>query len=92
MSADSHLKLPDEISITNISEWKSKLTVFLEQTPPLTLDASELVRVDTAAIQMFAAFAIKAKTAEIDFVWENPSDTFKTTAKQLGMSDYLTLA
>lgn len=91
MSAESTLKLPEELSIANVAEWKSKLSSLLHEPSPLTLAADELSRVDTAAIQLLAAFAVKVQASDMELQWNNPSDALKKTAKQLGMLQSLVL-
>jgi anti-anti-sigma regulatory factor len=91
MSSDNTLKLPEELSISNVAEWKARLAALLEQAPPLTLDAEELVRVDTAAIQMLAAFSAEASRTGTALTWHHPTDMLKTTAGQLGMTQHLAL-
>ena len=91
MSSESTLKLPEEISIANVTEWKTKLGNLLHQPSPLILDAAELSRVDTAAIQLFAAFSTKVQKLDMQFEWESPSTALSKTAQQLGMSSALGL-
>jgi len=91
MSAESTLKLPEELSIANVAEWKSKLSSLLHESSPLTLDAEELSRVDTAAIQLLAAFTVKVQGSDMELHWSNPSEALKKTAQQLGMLDSLVL-
>ena len=91
MSSESPLKLPEEISIANVTEWKTKLAALVHEPSPLILDAEELSRVDTSAIQLFAAFATKARNADKVLQWQAPSVALINTAQQLGMSKMLGL-
>ena len=91
MSTESQLALPDELSIANALEWKKRLSDLLQKEPPLSLNAAELSRVDTAAIQLLAAFVIEVKSSNIEFSWVEPSEMLKSTAQRLGMSEYLAL-
>ena len=91
MSSESQLSLPEELSIANVGEWKKRLSDFLCADSPLSLNASALSRVDTAAIQMLSAFIIQVRSSGQEFSWVEPSETLKSTAKCLGMSEYLAL-
>lgn len=91
MSTESQLTLPDELSIANATEWKKRLSDLLHQNPPISLNASALSRVDTAAVQLLLAFVTEAKKADVEFTWVEPSDALKTTAKCLGLSASLVL-
>ncbi|MGH1462008.1 MAG: STAS domain-containing protein [Neptuniibacter sp.] len=91
MSAKSLLTLPEELSIANAREWKKHLSDLLQKEPPLTINAADLSRVDTAAIQMLAAFVIQTKQSNQEFSWVEPSDMFTLTAQRLGMSQNLNL-
>lgn len=91
MSSESQLSLPEELSIANVSEWKKQLSELLLKDTPLSLDAAALTRVDTAAIQMLSAFIIQVRSSGQEFSWVEPSETLKSTAQCLGMSEYLAL-
>lgn len=91
MNSASFLKLPEEISIANVAEWKGKLANFMHEPSPLILDAEDLSRVDTSAIQLFAAFAKKVQNSDKVLQWQLPSNALKNTAQQLGMSRVLGL-
>ncbi len=91
MESSSVLTLPEEISIANVSEWKTKLGDFLDEASPQALDAEELARVDTAALQLFVAFMRSAKNKEKSCNWKNPSNSLLNTADQLGLKEVLAL-
>lgn len=91
MENSSVLTLPEEISIANVSEWKTKLGEFLDEASPLVLDAEQLARVDTAALQLFVAFMRSVKNKEKSCSWQNPSNSLLNTADQLGLKEVLAL-
>ncbi len=91
MADGSTLKLPEEISIANVTEWKNKLVDFVHEPGPLTLDAEDLSRVDTAAIQLLLAFILKAQAGDKACNWQNPSTALIKTAEQLGLARPLSL-
>lgn len=91
MSTGSTLDLPEEISIANIGEWKNKFVEFVTDSEPLVLNAENLSRVDTSAIQLILALIKKAETENKQISWVNPSTVLINTAKQLGLEKELGL-
>lgn len=91
METGSTLYLPEEISIANVAEWKNKLIDFIREPAPLILDAENLSRVDTAALQLMTAFTHKAQAENKAVSWKNPTATLLKTAEQLGLEQALSL-
>ena len=91
MSAENTLKLPEEISIANVGDWQDKLTAALQDASSLTLDASELSRVDTAGVQLLAVLFKQAQASNVTIGWSANSSTLETTASQLGLKSVLLL-
>lgn len=85
------LVLPEEISIVNIGEWKDKLTDLLEASSSIAINASDLTRVDTAAVQLMVAFIKELQTQNIEFEWANRSTELDKVARQLGLESMLQL-
>ena len=85
------LVLPEEISIVNIGEWKDKLTDLLEASSSIAINASDLTRVDTAAVQLMVAFIKELQTQNIEFVWASRSTELDKVARQLGLESMLQL-
>jgi len=91
MGADSILQMPEELSIANVTEWQQALGDFAKDADNVTLDAENLSRVDTAALQLLTAFFVMLKSQQKEVSWLNPSDTLVRTAKQLGLETTLLL-
>jgi len=91
MDADNILHLPEEISITNVSEWKITLLKVLQSSTEVILDATELCRIDTAGIQLLTVFAAEMKLAGKTMTWQGHSKILSTTASQLGLDKMLLL-
>lgn len=62
MTTDKILVLPEEISIANISQWHSELSDLLQQSSSIDIAASDLSRLDTAAVQLLSVFSNAAWT------------------------------
>lgn len=89
MASGSILKLPEEISIANVTEWKNKLVDFTSEPGPYVLDGADLLRLDTAAIQLLVAFIHKLESQNKEMEWQNPSPALIKTAEQLGLKTAL---
>ena len=83
MSTDNILHLPEEISIANVGEWRNKLLEVLQSSPSINLDASDLCRIDMAAIQLLTVFVTEMLSAGKELKWQAHSETLNTTARQL---------
>ena len=89
MNTDKTLVLPEEISISNISQWHSELNDLLQQASSIDIDASDLSRLDTAAVQLLSVFSNTARDSGINLNWLSVSDDLQTTAQQLGLDQLL---
>ena len=91
MTVGSQLALPEEISIINVDDWKTRLLAFANEPTPHTFDASLLTRVDTAALQLFAVFAAELASNGKTFSWQSPTPELIQTARHLGLERTLSL-
>lgn len=91
MSADAPLQLPEEISIANVSEWQSRLQTTLDSSDEIVLDAANLTRVDTSAVQLLAAFVQQSQAQGKSVSWTAHSETLSKTAALLGLEQALLL-
>ncbi|WP_271272934.1 STAS domain-containing protein [Aliamphritea hakodatensis] len=85
------LQLPEEISIVNIGEWKDKFTDLLESSASISINAADLTRVDTAAVQLLVVFIKELQSHNIDYEWQNRSAELDKVARQLGLASMLQL-
>lgn len=85
------LQLPEEISIVNIGEWKDKFTDLLESSSSISINAADLTRVDTAAVQLLVVFIKELQSQNIDFEWLSRSTELEKVARQLGLAPMLQL-
>lgn len=89
--ARDELQLPEEISIVNIGEWKDKLTDLLEHASSISINAADLNRVDTAAVQLLVVFIKALQEQNISFEWHSRSSELEKVAGQLGLEPMLHL-
>ncbi|MGH8219836.1 MAG: STAS domain-containing protein [Steroidobacteraceae bacterium] len=84
-AADATLHLPSECTLADVHELKSKLTALLKTESPVCVDVSGLRRIDTASLQLLAAFARDrcASRRAIDIRGE--STVFSEAVRLLGL-------
>jgi len=91
MNDDSSLRLPEEISIQNVNEWRATLLEVLQNNSAVNIDAADLSRIDTAGLQLLTVFVTEMISAGKTLQWESSSRMLVTTARQLGLAKKLLL-
>ena len=81
----STVALAQDLGIESTSELKQDLSAHLAQAGELRVDASQVGRVHTAAIQVLCAFVLARRQAGNDTVFDNPTATFRDAARLLGV-------
>ncbi|EPJ45681.1 MAG: hypothetical protein OFPI_36300 [Osedax symbiont Rs2] len=90
MNSDNILLLPNQLSIENVSEYKDTLIEHLETSSSVvTVDGSELSRVDTAGVQLLVIFVRQVIANDKQVKWQSCSDVLQATAEQLGLKQQL---
>jgi len=88
------LSLPQSLDISLVDEMKSMMIEQIQSNTSLdhiNIDAQELIRIDTAGLQLLTAIIIDLNRQKIKFSWENISDDLVTNASLLGLNDLLKL-
>lgn len=91
MKKTSKIKLEGVLSIKNIQELKTKLDEGLVQQKDIVFDASKLERVDTAALQLIAAFSKKMHENGLSLSWSKPGKDIIEIAQLLDMKEAVSL-
>ena len=81
----STVALAQDHGIESTSELKQDLSAHLAQAGELRVDASQVGRVHTAAIQVLCAFVLARQQAGQGTVFDNATDTFRDAARLLGV-------
>lgn len=89
--ADGSLRLAAECTVAEAEALKSELGQRLQASAPVTLDVSALQRIDTAGLQLLAAFIRDRRTAGRTVVWRGRASALETAAALLGLHDMLEL-
>lgn len=86
------VRLPAELGIESAAELQRQLAGQLDQTEPVVLDASEVARVHTAALQLFCLFCRDRSSGGRQTHWKAPSTALKSAAALLGVAASMNLA
>jgi len=88
---DGSLRLAAECTVAEAEALKSALGRRLQQSEPVTLDVSALQRIDTAGLQLLAAFVRDRRTAGRAVAWRGRASALETAAVLLGLHAMLEL-
>ncbi len=83
------LVLAETLELKTAEALKDALTKHLASGKPVQLDSAAVESVDTAAIQLLAAFAGKIKDSGQELQWLNTSEVLQTSARLLGLERHL---
>ena len=83
------LDLGTSQGIADAAALQRKLTNMLSRKSPILVNGKELQRLDTAAIQVLAAFWMDAAARGVDVEWAQLSDAARDCIALVGMSEAL---
>jgi anti-anti-sigma regulatory factor len=86
------LALPVECGIAMVEELKSGLLKRVSDSGSVRIDASAVQRIDTASLQVLAAFARDRRVAGLPVAWVGVSDVVTDAAGMLDLTETLGLA
>ena len=89
--AQGPLFLAAECTVAAADSLKSELTRRLDEAAPVILDASAVQRIDTAALQLLAAFVRDRRTAGRAVEWHGRAAALDSAAALLGLNAMLEL-
>jgi anti-anti-sigma factor len=84
-------KLEQNSDISKAEMLHEKLESHLNAGVSIVIDASQVERIDTSALQVLAALFATMKTRHLHFSITSPSDVFLKSASLLGLSECLCL-
>lgn len=91
-TAEPTLRLPADLDIEQAAALKALLTPHLAEPTPVTLDASDVARIHTAAMQLFCMFCSDRRSAGRETRWATPSPALRSAAALLGVTTLLQLS
>jgi ABC-type transporter Mla MlaB component len=83
--------LASECTISEIAPLRAGLTSLLEHPSAVTLDIEAVQRIDTAAMQMVAAFVRERESQGRQIQWRGSASVFGSAARLLGLAPMLHL-
>ena len=83
------MKLESDLSIQNAELLYAAFESEYEKGTDVTLDASEVSRIDTTIFQIIAALKIKLQSEKMDLDIVEPSAEFIESAGLLGLTEFL---
>ena len=89
---DGVLRLPAQCTIRDAAALLGQLLLQIEQSSPVYIEASQVERVDTAALQLLVAFLRVRKAEQRAVVWLDCSDAMVRAARALGLAGALSLS
>lgn len=92
MAKTINIVCEDSVDISGIAELHNQIATELEEGCTISLDASQVERIDTTGLQLFASLFNEAATKNMTINWVNPSDTLRSSASLLGLEELLQLA
>ncbi len=91
LSAEILVECNDVLDVSVVSDFKSLLQQASGQNSPIVLDASQLERVDGAALQLMTAFFLEAQESGLNVAWRSPSKALQWAAELTGLKQILHL-
>ena len=85
------INLDEILDISSAGELKSQFLLLLESNENIVIEASNVERADTSALQALLAFIQDVRAQGKEVQWQDPSDSFLRSAGLIGLSDLLGL-
>ncbi len=83
------LALPAECTLADAETLKMRLAALLRSVKPVTVDVRGVRRIDTASMQLLAAFARDRRLSELPVSLSGDSPVFDEAARLLGLRELL---
>lgn len=90
-AAPAVIRLPAELGIESASDLHRELLALVEDPSPVVIEASEVARVHTAALQLFCLFCRDRRDGGRLTHWQAPSAALRGAASLLGVSSLMNL-
>jgi len=91
-ASDATMKLDADLGIEKVKGLHAQLVETLDDEGEIRLDASEVERVHTAALQLFVLFSRDMRAAGREVSFLKPSQALRSAAALLGATTLLNLA
>ena len=89
LDAQNSVVLDESLTISEATTLYETLKCMLATDQDVTVDASRVKSIDTASMQLIAAFAARFSQSGNELVWEDESESFRKTATLLDLQETL---
>ncbi|KZN29946.1 STAS domain-containing protein [Pseudoalteromonas luteoviolacea] len=86
------IKLPSELAINKVEELYQQFVHELETGQPICIDIHDVIKVDTASIQMLCALQKRLMNSDQQITWHGESRVLFESVEQLGLTDILSFS
>lgn len=86
------ISCPESLDISIVTDFSIELKTALDTKHDIQFQAADIERADTAALQLLCAFFLDAQAEGLNVEWLQPSEALLGAAKQIGLSEQLSLA
>ena len=90
-AAEARIALNSVLDVRQVRRMHESLIPLVADSAPLCLDGSQVTRVDTAALQLLAAFCRRVRAQTRSIRWESPSEEIVRAAALLDLENELGL-
>jgi anti-anti-sigma regulatory factor len=85
------IKFPCDLTIAQVDEYQAKILPLIDAHNVITIDDSDLTRVDTIGVQFILAVVTYIIAQGKEIKWQSKSKILKQSIEQLGISDAILL-
>ncbi|MBU2892583.1 STAS domain-containing protein [Colwellia sp. D2M02] len=85
------IKLPSDLTIAQVNEYQAQILPIIEKENAITIDDSDLTRIDTIGVQFILAVVTYIIAQGKEIIWQSKSPILRDSIKQLGISDAILL-
>ncbi|GHB74372.1 hypothetical protein GCM10008107_24710 [Psychrosphaera saromensis] len=80
-------ELPNDLTISHLSAFKSKVTELIENSEHITFTDKSLNKIDTVGVQLLLVVMNELITQKKTFTWQINSEILQKSIKQLGLEN-----
>ncbi|KGJ87683.1 lipid asymmetry maintenance protein MlaB [Colwellia psychrerythraea] len=85
------IKFPSDLTIAQVNEYQTQIIPLIDNLDVITIDDSELARIDTIGVQFILAVITYIIAQGKEIKWQSKSSVLKESIQQLGISDAILL-
>ena len=90
-SNEGLISFDDTLDITLAASYYERLSQLLNEQKSITLDGTQIERIDGAGLQLLVAFFKSAESLHIPVQWQGCSEALKNSAKLSGLTGSLAI-